>query len=404
MVATALRIGGKSDRVLPRKFAFTVQSLKSLTVPPGKDRVWVYDNRTPHLAYMLTGSGASSFYWYGKLDGAPVRHRIEGGGISIEQARNECHKLTAGRASGINFHTARKQARAETTFKAMFDWYIEHHSKVYNRTWKEDQDKYDLHLAGWGSRRFGSITTDDVSRLHAKIGAKSPGAANRVLSLVSSIYNRARIKGFNGTNPAKGIRKFTEHTRERFLQGDEIPRFFAALKKVSQDWQDVFSLCLFTGARRNNVQTMQWGELDLDAAVWVIPAEKFKTGRALTVPLDPNAVKILQRRRQAGGADYVFPGTGKKRYLAEPKKAWAKVCEAGKLDNLRIHDLRRTLGSWQAATGSSLPIIGKSLGHSQQQTTMIYARLALDPVRKSVGTAVTAMMKASRVKPRKGKP
>jgi len=65
--------------------------------------------------------------------------------------------------------------------------------------------------------------------------------------------------------------------------------------------------------------------------------------------------------------------------------------------DLRLHDLRRTLGSWQAATGASLPIIGKSLGHSSIQATQIYARLNLDPVRASVSRAQEAMLLAGGV-------
>jgi integrase len=67
-------------------------------------------------------------------------------------------------------------------------------------------------------------------------------------------------------------------------------------------------------------------------------------------------------------------------------------------DDLRIHDLRRTLGSWQAKTGASLAIIGKSLNHKNQNTTAIYARLDLDPVRDSVNAATSAMMAAAGVK------
>ena len=71
------------------------------------------------------------------------------------------------------------------------------------------------------------------------------------------------------------------------------------------------------------------------------------------------------------------------------------LLNAAGIENLRIHDLRRTLGSWQARTGASLPIIGKSLNHKTHQATAIYARLDLDPVRRSVNTATTAMMQAA---------
>ena len=68
------------------------------------------------------------------------------------------------------------------------------------------------------------------------------------------------------------------------------------------------------------------------------------------------------------------------------------------MTDLRIHDLRRTLGSWQAKTGASMAIIGKSLNHKTHQATAIYARLDLDPVRQSVNTATAAMMEAAGLK------
>jgi integrase len=81
--------------------------------------------------------------------------------------------------------------------------------------------------------------------------------------------------------------------------------------------------------------------------------------------------------------------------LTEPKKGWQRILDRAGIGDLRIHDLRRTLGSWQAKTGASLAIIGKSLNHKNQNTTAIYARLDLDTVRDSVNTATTAMMAAA---------
>ena len=95
---------------------------------------------------------------------------------------------------------------------------------------------------------------------------------------------------------------------------------------------------------------------------------------------------------------FVFPGRGKTGHLAEPKKGWQRILSRAGLGDLRIHDLRRTLGSWQAKQGASFAIIGKSLNHKNQNTTAIYARLDLDPVRDSVNAATTAMMAAGGLK------
>ena len=85
-------------------------------------------------------------------------------------------------------------------------------------------------------------------------------------------------------------------------------------------------------------------------------------------------------------------------HLVNPNRVWNRILERAGIDDLRIHDLRRTLGSWQAKTGASLVTIGKSLNHKSLNATAIYARLDLDPVRESVNTATAAMMEAGKPK------
>lgn len=207
--------------------------------------------------------------------------------------------------------------------------------------------------------------------------------------------------GLTEANPAKGIRRNPEKSRDRFLQSDELPRFFAALAtEPNPVIRDYILVSLLTGARRANVLSMRWTELNLEEGVWRIPVTK--NGTPQNVPLSPETIEILSGRKDAAGAGevFVFPGEGETGHLVEPKKGWLRVLEHAGLSDLRIHDLRRTLGSWQAKTGASLAIIGKSLNHKSHQTTAIYARLDLDPVRESVARATAAMLAAAGVKKR----
>lgn len=116
-----------------------------------------------------------------------------------------------------------------------------------------------------------------------------------------------------------------------------------------------------------------------------------------TVTLSAESVEILHARKSDG--EFVFPGIGKHGHLVEPKKGWLRILARAGISDLRVHDLRRTLGSWQAKTGASLVIIGKSLNHKNVQTTAIYARLDSDPVRESVARATSAMLTAGGLKP-----
>ena len=139
---------------------------------------------------------------------------------------------------------------------------------------------------------------------------------------------------------------------------------------------------------------MRWEDISIERAEWRI--ELTKNGTPQTVTLAPQVIDILHARKSENvdGSPFVFPGKGKSGHLEDPKKGWQRLLERADLANLRIHDLRRTLGSWQAKTGSSLVIIGKSLNHKNIATTATYARLDTDPVRDSVNTAVNAMLTA----------
>ena len=96
-------------------------------------------------------------------------------------------------------------------------------------------------------------------------------------------------------------------------------------------------------------------------------------------------------RRAEHGAVFALPGVGASGHMVEPKAAWARVLERAKIpagreteDGVVMHDLRRTVGSWLAGQGASLPLIGKALGHSSTAATQVYARLNLDPVRAAL--------------------
>ncbi len=141
---------------------------------------------------------------------------------------------------------------------------------------------------------------------------------------------------------------------------------------------------------------MKWAHINFDRKVWVIPNEETKTDEDYEIPLVQAALDILERRRKNLNP-FVFPGTGKKGHFSDPKKAWKRILTKARIENLRIHDLRRSLGSWQAATGANLSIIGKTLSHKNVSTTAIYAQLSIDPVREAMNKATDAMFSASKL-------
>src|SRR4029078_5671311 len=102
------------------------------------------------------------------------------------------------------------------------------------------------------------------------------------------------------------------------------------------------------------------------------------------IPLPVQVIDELQRLPRLKDNPFVFCGRWWKSHLVNVAKPWQRIRKEAGLDDVRIHDLRRTLGSWLVAAGASLPLIGKALGHSNQEATAIYARLQLDPVRTAL--------------------
>lgn len=428
---------------MSNRFKFTKTAVAALPVPaPGK-RSTFYDTDVPKLALRITAAGTCTFYVIKRAGVEMVWLKL---GVfpdmTPEHARNEAEKALGAFAQGRNPAAARRALKQEPTFADLFVDYLDRHAKLRKRTWREDEQKYRDYLAdAIGKKKISRITRQDLGAIHASITRSGHSTvANRVKDLVSSVFGRAIEWGLMEHNPAKGIRDNSEKSRERFLQPNELPRFFAALSSEPNGTiRDFVLIALLTGARRANVQAMRWRDVDLATGVWRIPMTK--SGQPQNVPLTPEAVEVLRIRKAAAADDakFVFASHGVHGHLQEPRRAWQRILDrdelvqltakinigaheletiadetlyqtlarvrltakklklntdGARMTDLRIHDLRRTMGSWQARTGASLIIIGKSLGHKSQQATAIYSRLDLDPVRQAMQTATAAMMAA----------
>jgi integrase len=385
------------------KQAFTEKRVASLP-KPSNGRAYHYDAKITGLAVCVTATDTRVWYLLRKLRGQTVRIRLgTTAELTVDQARTRAADLLGQIARGANPHAAHLALRGEPTLGHLWSYWLENHAKKHKRSWKEDERQYNSFLKRWSGRKLSAISRAAVQKLHKDVGtANGHYAANRMLAMLSAMFGKnmehASELGYRGENPAKGIRRFAEEKRDRFLSADELARFLQALhQEPSETMQDFFLVALLTGARRANVQAMRWEDVNLEWASWSIPGAVSKSGQTIMVPLVPAVVAILKRRRQAdSGSPWVFPSYGKTGHVVEPKAAWKRILLRAGLSDLRPHDLRRTFGSWQAISGASLPIIGKSLGHTQPSTTAIYARLQMDPVRQSVETATTAMLATDR--------
>lgn len=284
---------------------------------------------------------------------------------------------------------------SEPTLGELFAVYIEDHAKVHCSTWPNMLRCFNSYLIDWRDRPASSITRLEVRRLHGQLGSKvGKTTANRVIQQLRAMYNMGRDwQILDCPNPAVGVHMFRLQPRERFLDQDEIERLLAAITTLRYETtRDFLTMCLFTAARRSNVAAMRWDEIDFNLKIWRMP--KSKNGESQTVPLTQDAITLLTVRRLKSKSEWVFDSLRSRTgHLMKPEEAWKAVKSRARLSNARIHDLRRTLASWQAITGANLLVIAQTLNHKDLKSTAIYARLQIDPVRAAMTAATDVMLK-----------
>lgn len=440
---------------MANRFRFTKTSLEKLPTPAGTSRATYYDQDISKLALRVTAAGTKSFYVVKRVAGEMFWVKLGTfPEMTVEQARKAAEVTLGSFANEDNPALVRRAVKGIPTLNEFFTEYGERHG-MKKLAWVSDQQRFRDYLkAPIGARKLSLITREMISRILSDLDmqGKAGATVNNVRALASAIFGKAIEWGYIKDNPVRGIKTRKAVKRDRFMSAHELPRFFASVAlEPNTIIRDYFLIALLTGARRANVLAMKWSEIDFKECIWRIPVTK--NGDPQNVTLSPEAMALLEQLKMPDHhttqkSQFVFPGKGATGHLVEPKKGWQRIFDrdeitqldllitsAGgtllqdateaeddeskvdsleatltraralavdlgididnvRIPDLRIHDLRRTLGSWQAKTGASMAIIGKSLNHKNQSTTAIYARLDLDPVRAAVNTATTAMMEA----------
>jgi integrase len=354
---------------------------------PADGEVFYRDRSVRGFALRVNWGGTKSFILEGRVKGRVRRITLGRWPVlPVVKARKRALEWKSIIDDGGDPVASEAQA---TTFGALAHRYVEH-IKPRNKSWRQNEGALELYVPkGWRGRRLSDVSRDEIMKLHDQIGeGHGPYSANRLVALLRAMYNFALdLKLFAGDNPAARIKPFKEEKRERFLSPDELVRVNEALlAEPSEYWRAYFPLILLLGPRKSELLTAKWADIDLVQRTWRLPITK--AGRSHLLPLPEPAIAILESLPSRQQSEWIFPGNGATGHLVEPKAAWDRVrARAGLKDdseprsNVRIHDLRRTLGSWLAAAGYGLPMIGRALNHASPASTAVYARLALDPVR-----------------------
>jgi integrase len=348
-----------------------------------------FDDSLPGFGVRVYPSGRKSFVlWYRTSTGRKRLAVIGGyGEFTLQQARERAQRAMVAVRDGEDPVAERREAKVGIRMSDFAELYLERHAKPHKKSWREDERRLQRYiLPRWGSRRADEITRGDVVMLHTELGKAAPVEANRVLALLSVMYSRGVEWGLlpdGHANPATRVKTFRERSRERWIKPDELPRLVASILEEDNPFhRAAFLLYLLTGLRRSELLCLEWKHVDLVRNEIFLPDTK--AGRSHIVPLSAPAANLLGELPRMASNIHVFPAAYGDGHMSDLKKPWRRIRTRAGLQDVRLHDLRRTVGSLLALDGASLQLIGKVLNHSDAKTTAIYARLTEDSARSAL--------------------
>ena len=291
---------------------------------------------------------------------------------------------------------AARVVEASQTFDEIARRYIEAHASG----WRNDKHKQQWQntLATYaspaiGAKRVDTIGTDDVLRVLEPIWQTKPETATRLRQRVEAVLDYATARRLRkGENPARwrghlerllpNASKVKRVRHHPALPHAEIGSFVAELRAQEGIAARAFELAILTATRTGEVVRARWGEFDLEAAVWTIPAERMKAGKEHRVPLPPRAVEILEgmKAHRSEGVAWVFPGMKKRKKDSEPTHlstgAFRAVLQRMGRSDITAHGFRSTFRDWAGEeTSFAREVIEHAMSHMlKDKAEAAYAR------------------------------
>jgi integrase len=235
---------------------------------------------------------------------------------------------------------------------------------------------------------------------------------------LSKAFNLAEEWGLRpeNSNPCRRVRRYKENARERFLSTDELSRLGSALEdaetiglpwrlndgakgkhraaaekqraKINPGALATIRLLVFTGARVSEILQLRWADVDLEGGTLALPERK--GGPRRRHPVSAAAIEIIQQLPRVEGSPWTLPApTNSDNHLSIEvvENAWQRLRAHAGLDDVRLHDLRHTVGTIAAQTGVNAFAVRDLLRHSNTAMTNRYVNRDADPIR-ALSTAV----------------
>jgi integrase len=340
------------------------------------------------------------------------------GALTPDEARELARRALGRVHAGNDPAEDRARARAEITFAKVCEIYLEEGCETKKAsTIATDRGRIERHIKPLlGKKRIGEITRTDIEKFmrdvaNGKTAADvktkrhgraivegGKGTATRTVGLLGGIMTFAVSRQLRADNPVRGVKRYADKKGETFLSAPELAKVGAALTAleihgVNPSALAIIRLLAFTGARKSEITSLRWSEVDLERGY--LRLRDSKTG-AKVIPIGAPACEVLASVTPIEGIAFVFPAATGDSHFQGVEKVWRNVRAAAGFPTLRLHDLRHSFASVGLARGDALPVIGAILGHADVKTTSRYAHLADDPVKvaadgisKSVQAAFT---------------
>jgi integrase len=326
--------------------------------------------------------------WDTKISGLGLKQKKRGQVYILKYRVNGKQKYQT--LGNLNLSEAREKALqilgnkknltpSNVTINYIGQRYLEEHSKLHKKSYRKDYEMFKNHISpAFGRDKLEELTVSRFYSYFQVLSKETPYTANRCKEFVSNLYNFShRLELYNGANPTKGVPKNREMSRSRYASIEEMTRIIEQLKLwPCPTTAMVFMVLIHTGCRLSEILDLQWS--DIDSEFNRITLHDTKNGETHFLPLLPEVRQIFDTLPKL--SKWIFHSTVTGKQLREVGHAWKKICKKAEVENLRIHDLRRTVGSWLASQGVSENVIGKLLNHKSAQATKVYARMNLEPV------------------------
>ena len=430
-------------------------------IEPGERDAYAWDTALPRFGVRVTPAGARIYLVQYRAKGAPGEgtktRRItigqhDGDMWNTTKARAAARKLLApvdlgqdpfaDREAKLAAEVAAKVAAAEAealkareaearirdSFEAVTTRYIAFHMKA-NRTGGETA-RLLRHgpVKAWKGRHIAEIRRTDLADLIDTIKQRSPAVARATYAALRGLFAWCLERDLIIASPCQNITAPPRpEARDRVLADSELAVIWNASDALGYPFGPVIKLLILTGQRRAEVANMAWAEIDLDAAVWRIPKERTKNGKAHEVDLSPQAIEVLKSVKRNGPT--LFPArkapsrkavparvdvtaetqgvrgfsAAKRKLDGEAEALWQEALAKAKAKNVgpmrpwRMHDLRRTAATGMAGMGFAPHVIERVLNHIsgvQSGLVGVYQRHEYRAERKAALTAWGAQVEA----------